>query len=593
VKGLEPELEERICKAWKTLIKIAVERKKDFATNAAEAMRFYGSRNHNFMFEGRPDFMVTVNKVYELVSLFGPHLYSQDPKRNVIPSETGNPQIAEALNRFLNYTPGEFGLKTNSQQGINDALISGRGCLFTGIQGKTGFPVSVAEHSSNILVDPSSDIWYNGWFVIRIRRDRPLWDIAEKFGSHVAERLRETSAEAADELLGKPIEHRDPGFDAEASGKVKRYDAPRATYVEVYSKMGVGLRGVKADDDAWVKGKDSPPNVVVVFEPTKNVVFHIGPWPIPFWADDNKHSWPISLVDPAESRDVTWPISLITPALGEQRWLNWAATYLLAQTKVTSRLILVTPTNIPTALETVLKGNKTNVVVKADTTDPDVLKTWITKIELPQLDPQFIPQMRYVEELFEKATGLHEIMYGQTQKQYRSAEEARLKGSFTRARIDAIVERVEDWQSEVARKEAIAARWLLDGPAIAPIVGPELAQAWDYYRQGDLQSMIREYDYSIISGSMRKRTPQYRADVAGEALERFGEIWIQTQNIEALNQQMLEWYRAQGVPNPQRFMLKALPPPPQEEQPEPQPPAAPEVSEIRGGEPIMGGPIGE
>lgn len=578
------EQEDHICSAWNKLLKIAVDAKQSFSNNAAEAMRFYASPNHNFMFDSGEDMLkVTINKVYELVSLYGPHLYSQDPIRNVVPRLAGNPDIAAAADIFLNYLPSEFAYKSTMEQAITDALISGRGCTYTGIDKRSGLPMTVAEDSGDIFIDPSEKLWYNSWFIMRVRRDRPLWEIKRDFGAKIAKRLEPGDAKKANVMTNQPLTQRPREFDAEDDGERVSYDAPRVTYIEVYSKMGSGLRGVSSEKKEYARDTKTNDNVLIIYEPSQKVLMHQGEWPISFWADHGRYSWPVSFFDPAESRDHTWPISLITPALGQQRWLNWAASFLLSQAKVSYRNILIGPSDTPGNLITELQGNKTNIWIPVDEPNPERRKEYIHRLDLPEISSQFLLMIEYAEGLFEKATGLYEIMYGQTRKQFRSAEEAKLKGSYSRVRIDAMIERVEEWQADIARKEVIAARELLGPEELLPIVGPELAAKWNVYSEGDLQSIIREYDYRIIAGSMRRLTPQRRAEIASEALERFGEVWINTQNLDALNQQIQEWYVANGVPNPQRFLLKA--PPPTEAA---QPPGPPEVTEIRGGEPVMG-----
>jgi hypothetical protein len=108
------------------------------------------------------------------------------------------------------------------------------------------------------------------------------------------------------------------------------------------------------------------------------------------------------------------------------------------------------------------------------------------------------------------------------------------------------------------------------------------------YQDGDLRRIMQEYDYTIVAGSMQKRTPKRRADIAAERLERFGELWLNTRNLEALNQAIIEWEAANGNPTPDRFVIPALPPPPPEAQEEEKMPA--EVMAIQGGQPVFGTP---
>ena len=75
-----------------------------------------------------------------------------------------------------------------------------------------------------------------------------------------------------------------------------------------------------------------------------------------------------------------------------------------------------------------------------------------------------------VNELFEQRTGLGELLYGSTRRSMRSAREAEIKDRNSRLRIEDMAMVVEDWQSKVARKEAILARFLLEPEDIAKVV---------------------------------------------------------------------------------------------------------------------------
>jgi hypothetical protein len=175
--------------------------------------------------------------------------------------------------------------------------------------------------------------------------------------------------------------------------------------------------------------------------------------------------------------------------------------------------------------------------------------------------------------------------------------EATVKAEFSRLRIDDIIDRVEDWHDEIARKEALGARFLIDGEKMVPIMGPELAMAWDVYRPGDFETAIAEYDYTIQTGSMRKRTPQYRVEVAEKALGIGGEKALAIGDLEGYNKLWVEWLKASGVPDADSYALQAVPPPEEQGQgqgqpQEPQPPAAPEIMAIENGEPVLGNPQG-
>ena len=447
---------------------------------------------------------------------------------------------------------------------------------------------------------------------MRLRKNVPLWIIAKRFGREVAQRLLDQDVVAGQGSLlwdsGDSGTYTPSETDQESDNQIRAFDNPRVSYYEVYSKMGIGLRTKKSDPSGiqvgdqktFALGGDSQDNVLLIYEPTKKIIMGMAGWPIPYWADHAKHSWPWSFVDPAENQNHTWPISLITPAIGLQMFLDWGWSFAMGAVKVASRNVMVCATSIEGKVLIELKGNKANVLIPIEEDNPERRKDLVNAINMPQLNPALIEMLGMVEAKFEKATGLSELLYGQSRRQYRSAAEAEIKADFAQVRPDDVSDRVEEWQSEVARKEAIGARWLLDGQKMAPIVGPELAEAWDVYRPGDLKAMMAEYDYTIEFGSMRKRTPQYRSDVAAQRLDRMAPLYLSVGDLEGFNRAFIEWEKANGTPEPEQFALTSQPPPEafmpnggqqgQQGQPqeEPQPPALPEVMAVEDGEPVMG-----
>jgi hypothetical protein len=580
--NIKRKREEEICKIWSDQIRAAQKRKERYRRNAVQAEKYYAGPNHDFLYESSPvaapDFKVTINKVYEMVSIFGPMIYAQNPTRLVTRKPAGNPFIAEAMNKYLNYTPKEFGLKAMSKGSLDEALIHGRGVTITGPDRRTGLVKTTRVHDKDILVDPAEPIWYNGLYILRLRRNVPLWKIAERFGDATAKRFQggatETGSmglrgEGADiwegDGVGEYGARRDnQNLDNAQNKRVYDYAGPRITYVEVYSKMGLGMRSSDESDAQTQLGNapdDQADNVAFAYEPSRNIILNQpGPWPIPYWADHGKHSWPFAFVDPAENQDKTWPISLITPALGLQKFIDWGWSFALAGIKKSVRNISVCGDDLDSKIIAALKGNGSDVIIPTDK-NAEQRKDLIQQVVLAQLNPNLLPMLQEAEILFEKNTGLYEILYGQSSRQIRSATEATVKAEFSRLRIDDIIDRVEDWHDEIARKEALGARFLIDGETMVPIMGPELAMAWDVYRPGDFQAAIAEYDYTVRAGSMRKRTPQYRAEFAEKMLMVVGDKALAIGDLEGYNQVQAEWLNANGIPDAERYNLQAVPPP--------------------------------
>jgi len=557
--GVVAGREEEICGIWRELFQVARRRKSHYLQMGAECDRYYRGP-HDFVFHERadvppPTYEMTVNKVYEYVRVFSPLVYSDDPRRAVYLQAAGVPEIARILKTWLNYAPREYGLKYHSRRAVEEALIHGRGILFTSVYRQTGHPMTRALDSKDVFIDPSADTWYGGDFIMHIERDVPIWKVGREYGWGVAQRLLDAGATArttAGYLAG------DQQKSVFSSGIDAAYDAARVTYAVIYSKMGIGLRAKKTDQFEF--GADGEDFVKLVIEPEQRLLLAVTPWEIPFWADYGKSSWPYSMFDPAERLDPVWPMAPVEPGLGEQRFLDWAYSFVMGKVRITSRSVGLADARIPDEFIESLKGNEDVELTKISEYDPELIPNIVHWMEMPEIQPSLLTVLELVEDRFERATGLREVMQGETQRAYRSATEAEIKGQFSKLRPEDMMGAAEDWQSSVARKEAIGAKWLLEPEDLLPLVGPKLAAIWGVYRPGDLQAIIREYSYEVVAGSMRKKTPQFQLEVAEKLLGRLAPVHMEVGNLEGVNFLIKGYVEALGVSEVQRYLLPGLPP---------------------------------
>ncbi len=163
-----------LTRLWLDKIEKAREYKEtQFQKTADECLSFYHppEGNFNFVYKGdinasagvgqdvqEPHFRMTLCKLFEVVSIFGPLLYFQNPNRQVNPrlpieippTAVPDPMLymmtqqqemtrvnLDALksllvSAYLNWTPNELGLKEDSDLAIREAIIKGRGCLSGG-----------------------------------------------------------------------------------------------------------------------------------------------------------------------------------------------------------------------------------------------------------------------------------------------------------------------------------------------------------------------------------------------------------------------------------------------------------------------------
>jgi hypothetical protein len=100
-------------------------------------------------------------------------------------------------------------------------------------------------------------------------------------------------------------------------------------------------------------------------------------------------------------------------------------------------------------------------------------------VTFPTLAAENVQIVDQLERQFEQHTGLSDfILAGETARQMRSAEEARMREQKSMTRFEDMRSLVEKWAAKAARKEAMMARFLMKPDDIERIFGPEAAQAW-------------------------------------------------------------------------------------------------------------------
>lgn len=630
-----------LCNLWVEKIRRSREQKKKvFQDDADEAMRFYrpDEDGYNFVYRGdlnaskgvsldttEPSMRMTLNKVAELVQIFGPILYSKNPNRQVNPREPAEiPQAvipdpallqylmqmeqvrsqhdalkSELLSVYLNWTPNELHLKDHCGWAIDEALIKGRGCMWTGTYTPPGsdttYVGSFYDTVDFLFTDPDAESFKDSWWVAR-QLCQPVWDVERRFG------LRKGSIRGA---------HESANMQAEVDSQNKQFDRQRGltndliTYYEIYSRMGCGgrlggsnkarsLDVLPGDLDSFAGVLDPlvGDHVYLVVAPGVSYPLNLPPeiqeipitgtggpedggvlikdklaWPVPFWADG---SWPVSVLDFHPVPRSSWPMSHIKPALGELRFLCWAYSFVACKIKNTLRDVVAILKEMADQFKlTVLEGADLSVV-ELDTNNRNINEC-VQVLQFPQMNADVWKIISAVEANFEKRVGLDEVR-GLQDTQPRSATESQAKAQRQNIRPEDMSEKVETWQTEMARKEAIAARMVLKPKDLLPMLGLARAALWAQFVMTNDIGVMRELEYRIEAGSTRKpnrERDQQNADSAMQILLPVLNGFAQaTGQLGPVNALLNYWCKSRDIP-PGPFMLPLPPPPP----PSPPPPA--------------------
>lgn len=296
-----------------------------------------------------------------------------------------------------------------------------------------------------------------------------------------------------------------------------------------------------------------------------NTLFTRTRWPIPFYADNN--GWPFTPLQFHRKPGYSWPISHLKPGMPELKFLNWALSFLATRVMVSSKtLVGVAKAAGEDTKSQILKHEESGFsLVELSETLGRSVNDIISVFQMPQVSPEIWTIVQAVSDMFDKRVGLTELTYGLTRNQFRSAAEAQVKSEQISVRPDDMANVLEDAMSLLARREALAARWLLQPQDVEPVLGPLGTAVWQQMmEQTTIDRLAREYDYRIEAGSARKPNKAGRVETMQMALQTMGPILqplaMQGQ-VGPFNALLTAWADSLDI-DASAFLLPEPPPPP-------------------------------
>lgn len=613
-----------IVTAWLKKIQLAYDfKQEEFGKDAETCMQFFDGP-YDFMyglkkggggglsFTGsaddfpRPTFAMTVNKVAEMVQLFGPALYSRNPNRKVNPRVVMdipegafapfNPQQfgpmfdhlqdlnvkqtkldgarALLLENYLNFTPDALNLKDHSRRAIDEALIKGMGVLWTRpyVSPGTGkkFVGSFYDTVDNLVIDPDMEtIAEAGW--IAKRCVDPVWQVERDFGL------------VAGTLSGHVESYNQQGnlMGEGSAGDYKRKQGKTndlLVYWKVYSKVGVGgrLSGVPKEnlepleeygDYAYLAVCDKvdyplnlPPDIQNGGDDVE--IKRRLEWDTPYWADD---SWPMTPIIFHERPRKVWPMSHLKPGLGELKFINWVYSFIAGKIRVSCRDFLAIKKSVGEEIKSTILHGTDYELLEIDETHGTVTDV-VQFLQHPPFNSDIWQVLSAVERNFEKRVGLTELVYGESAASYRSATEAQSKTEQTKIRPDDMANKVEDAMTDVAKKEALAVRWHLTGNDVVNVVGKPIAFLWDQLIvSSDPNDILHNLEYRVAAGSSMKPNKQRDADNMAQAMQNIlpslSTFAQNTGDFTAVNALLQDWAKTMDL-DISKYLIQPPPPPP-------------------------------
>ena len=591
-----------------------------------------------------PTYGIVVNKIAEFVRIMGPVLYQKNPVRSVTPRkipqiDLGPLELAPYLNQpvppqlqmmgvdpmmlaqqqaqmaqqqrqteiatsqaidsvraqlmglYLNWSPQEFDLKESSRQAIDEALIKGRGVVWTElvetVDGNRKIVSSFYDSVDNLLIDPDATTLEDASWIAK-ECLHPIWQIEEDYnlprGTLRTKGNMSSSASTAENSVD---------VDGELK-KAKGETNDLLRYWKIWTKMGMG-DNLKGAEEKLQGAFDSfgrycylvvaekvpfflnlPPALLSapMDEQVAGLLQQSVSWPTPCWGMLGK-KWPVRTLDFYKVPGSVWPQAPCAPGLGELKAIQWIMSFLVGKINNTCRDFIVIPKAANDELkEKILKGTDLELL-EVEQTHPGTIDKLIGFIQHPNINGDVWKILEALQEQFNQRVGLTELMYGMSGRQLRSASEAKLKGDYLSVRPDDMSDRVEDWARDVAEAEAFAVRWHLTGQDVAQVIGNPYAPLWDQFiASASIDSIANDLEYRIESGTARK--PNKERDIAvidesaGYIFGPLIQIAMATQDIAPVNAWIAQWCKSRDI-DPEPFMIQPPPPPPMPAPQEPPP----------------------
>lgn len=461
------ERDSALVELWTERLREAVDAKETFDEAAVEVEElFTGEPDPFFDSEVLKNFLdvtncpqATVNIPFQIRSWLGPNLYQRNPTRTVT-SRTKDSILSglgQVIGAWLNYTPGETGLAEESRLAVDEALIDGRACAYTGYSDTFGMVTSWFVSIRDVLIDPGAKRPKDAYW-IALRRTLPRWELEKEFKDS-AKDLPETAlpdtiangTEESAQVQGK----RGDGDEDDCSSDV-------VTFYEVYSRMGTGWRG----SDVEEPGDDSFDYKKIVLVPGFEKPLYVGRWETPLYVDG---IFPLTFLDLTPTKNSLWPVSLIKAALPSLRAVNLLSSISLEKAKQHAReLFFVWGGLDDDQKEQIASGGLSEVIEVKGSDQVMGVEQLVKRWESGAISPEIEHERQFHLNQIGEVTGLLPILKGQSsEQQIRSATEADIQDRNARSRLQDLSERVEDWATRLARNEGLLCRLTMDADEVS------------------------------------------------------------------------------------------------------------------------------
>lgn len=494
--------------------------RKRFWDQGVEINRYGYAPDYGFEYQTLPKnafFRAKVAMTSEAIRVFGPLLYPSNPHRTATAKRWATPEmqmVTQLVGDYLNYTPVECDLFTHNRRMIDEAVPWGRGVSLTERDPRSGLVRTIYRSVRDLLLDPDGRGGGNiRWGSLRERMTRTeakalwpegKWDIIPK---------DKRSGGDADSL---------PWESCPKSG------ADIVSFHRVWVKTnlydqegGKELLKLDQEQDQNIAADTRRPICYLCDEEGRLIM--MSPWEVPFHMDDE---FPFTCTDFYPHSDGLWPVSPLEPGVGYQRAMNWLVTLMMGKYRFTSRTVGATVKRngeglSDTDMDKLLIGGDIEFLQLESKGEMKSVKDVFSEINWSH---DYLVHgtnlLNKMEERYQYSTGLYGLLYtGTGDTQSRSATDASMRERNSMSRVNDMRLSVEKAQTIIARKEAMAARYLLTREDIGKVLGPQSAESWGFLIKPGSDAVEMMFQQAVQSGMPTEEAIAFAQDKARQAVD--------------------------------------------------------------------------
>ena len=533
---------------------------RQFLGSSAKAMWEDNFRREFYPSIQEPQFMVSLNKAFELVAIIGPSLYWSNPSREVrspdmpdqaaiaqllgITNEEVLSQIQQAQQQqkdsqkirntlceaVLDYMsrnhPG--GPKIDVELFCQDALVTGRGCLWTETYvDKTSNETMVGSFFApvdSLLIDPDArdpslrDVqWISRTHV------EPVWVVERRFGyppgylqgkgTHISAEYQSRFTASAGEL--QPYQDLIEWVEVWSTGGI----GARVTGID--SNMGQALDQLTGDNCYLCMTKNLshplnlPPNLVMQGQPEE--ILEALRWRTSRFGSvfelHKDRRWPVEVFDPYPVIGSCWPRAVLGAGIGSLLAMNLLLVSHLSMSWDRRRDIIATYEHMAASVESAIKSEENPAVIRINAASGMPIGDVVAFVRRPEIQGDLLTWIQYLDNQFQMATGLDDIHYGISQKQARVTSDVNAKQSAANVRPEKMAGDVHRAMVGVSQKELWLTMMYCTGPQLSSLLGPYGAMAWEQtIRATPFEVLIKEAQVYVEATDMLR--PNREKDIA-------------------------------------------------------------------------------